>query len=95
MKSCLVVDDSSVVRKVARRILEDLDYIVRFVEAALLTGDDTVVVEFVGWLVPLLSARGVPPGVVQLGVTCLRRCLPREHEGARRLLDLAADLVGR
>mgnify|MGYP001025089012 CR=1 FL=1 len=28
MKSCLVVDDSSVVRKVARRILEDLDFIV-------------------------------------------------------------------
>jgi two-component system chemotaxis response regulator CheY len=28
MKSCLVVDDSSIVRKVARRILEDLDYIV-------------------------------------------------------------------
>ncbi len=28
MKSCLVVDDSSVVRKVARRILEGLDYIV-------------------------------------------------------------------
>jgi len=28
MKSCLVVDDSSVVRKVARRILEDMDYLV-------------------------------------------------------------------
>ncbi len=28
MKSCLVVDDSSVVRKVARKILEDMDYIV-------------------------------------------------------------------
>jgi two-component system, chemotaxis family, chemotaxis protein CheY len=27
MKSCLVVDDSSVVRKVARRILEDMDYV--------------------------------------------------------------------
>ncbi|ODT68804.1 MAG: two-component system response regulator [Pelagibacterium sp. SCN 63-23] len=26
MLSCLIVDDSSVVRKVARRILEDLDY---------------------------------------------------------------------
>ena len=26
--SCLIVDDSSIVRKVARRILEDLDYIV-------------------------------------------------------------------
>lgn len=28
MKTCLVVDDSSVVRKVARRILEDMDYVV-------------------------------------------------------------------
>jgi two-component system, chemotaxis family, chemotaxis protein CheY len=28
MKSCLVVDDSSVVRKVARRILEDMDYVI-------------------------------------------------------------------
>ena len=26
MKTCLVVDDSSVIRKVARRILEDLDF---------------------------------------------------------------------
>ncbi len=28
MKSCLVVDDSSVVRKVARRILEEMDYVI-------------------------------------------------------------------
>ena len=28
MKSCLIVDDSTVVRTVARRILEDMDYIV-------------------------------------------------------------------
>jgi two-component system chemotaxis response regulator CheY len=28
MKHCLIVDDSSVVRKVARRILEDLDFVV-------------------------------------------------------------------
>lgn len=28
MKSCLVVDDSSVVRKVARRILEDMDFLI-------------------------------------------------------------------
>ena len=26
MKSCLIIDDSSVIRKVARRILEDLDF---------------------------------------------------------------------
>jgi two-component system chemotaxis response regulator CheY len=31
MKTCLVVDDSSVVRKIARRILEELDF--RIVEA--------------------------------------------------------------
>jgi len=29
MKSCLVVDDSKVIRKVARRILEDLDFDIR------------------------------------------------------------------
>jgi two-component system, chemotaxis family, chemotaxis protein CheY len=28
MPTCLIVDDSSVVRKVARRILEDIDYTV-------------------------------------------------------------------
>lgn len=32
MKSCLVVDDSSVVRKVARRILEALDFVVEEAE---------------------------------------------------------------
>lgn len=28
MKTCLVVDDSSVIRKVARRILEDMDFVI-------------------------------------------------------------------
>ena len=32
MKSCLVVDDFTVVRKVARRILENMDYIVEEAE---------------------------------------------------------------
>jgi two-component system chemotaxis response regulator CheY len=32
MKSCLVVDDSTVVRKVARRVLEDMDFIVEEAE---------------------------------------------------------------
>ena len=76
-----------------KKAREDLDYIVRFVEAALLTDDDTIVVEFVGWLVPLLSARGVPPNAVLLGIKSLRRCLPRDHESAARLLEMAADLV--
>lgn len=72
---------------------EDLEYIVRFVEAALLTADDTVVIEFMDWLVPLLSARGVPPNAVLLGIESLRRCLPREHVSAARLLGVAADLI--
>ena len=32
MPTCLIVDDSSVVRKVARRILEDIDYTVEEAE---------------------------------------------------------------
>jgi len=32
MKSCLIVDDSSVVRKVARRLLEDMDFVVEEAE---------------------------------------------------------------
>jgi two-component system, chemotaxis family, chemotaxis protein CheY len=32
MKHCLVIDDSSVIRKVARRILEDLDFTVEEAE---------------------------------------------------------------
>jgi two-component system chemotaxis response regulator CheY len=32
MKSCLIVDDSTVVRKVARRLLEDMDFIVEEAE---------------------------------------------------------------
>ena len=74
---------------------EDLDYIVRFVEAALLTGDATVVTEFVPWLVAVLSARGVPSRAVLLGIESLRRCLPGQHETAARLLDMAADRVDR
>ncbi|MDQ4090412.1 MAG: cobalamin B12-binding domain-containing protein [Actinomycetota bacterium] len=76
-----------------RKAREDLDYIVRFVEAAVLTADDTVVVEFMRWLVPVLSARGVPPSALLLGVGSLRRSLPRQHSAAARLLEMAADLV--
>ena len=76
-----------------KKTREDLDYIVRFVEASILTADDTVVTEFVRWLVPLLSVRGVPPKAVLLGIRSLRRHLPRRHESAARLLEMAADLV--
>ena len=76
-----------------KKTREDLDYIVRFVEAAILTADDTVVDEFLRWLIPLLSVRGVPPEAVLLGIKSLRRHLPRRNESAARLLEMAADLV--
>ena len=38
MKSCLIVDDSSVIRKVARRIVEDLGFLVNEAE----DGDDAL-----------------------------------------------------
>jgi two-component system chemotaxis response regulator CheY len=51
MKTCLVVDDSSVIRKVARRILEDLQF--RISEAA--DGEEA-----------LLSCRAVMPDAILL-----------------------------
>jgi methanogenic corrinoid protein MtbC1 len=76
-----------------KKTREDLDYIVRFVEAAVLTGDDTVVADFMRWLVPVLAARGVPASALLLGVGSLRRSLPGQHEAAARLLEMAEDLV--
>jgi methanogenic corrinoid protein MtbC1 len=52
------------------RTREDLDYILRFVEASLLTGDDSIVTSLAGWLTSVLAARGLPDGTVSLGVVC-------------------------
>jgi two-component system chemotaxis response regulator CheY len=59
MKRCLVVDDSSVIRKVARRILEDLDFEVieaedgrQAIEQCRAEMPDLVLVD---WQMPVLS----------------------------------------
>jgi two-component system, chemotaxis family, chemotaxis protein CheY len=59
MKSCLVVDDSRVVRKVARRILEDLQFIIEeaidgrtAMEACLRKMPDAILLD---WNMPGLS----------------------------------------
>lgn len=59
MRSCLIVDDSSVVRKVARRILEDLDYAVdeaedgqEAIEKCRISMPDAVLVD---WNMPIMS----------------------------------------
>lgn len=59
MRSCLIVDDSSVVRKVARRLLEDLDYVVEEAEDGQEAYDkcrqempDAILVD---WQMPIMS----------------------------------------
>jgi hypothetical protein len=68
------------------RTREDLDYILRFVEASLLTGDDSIITSFASWLTSVLTARGLPRSIVPLGVDVLRECLPEGRNEVDRLL---------
>jgi methanogenic corrinoid protein MtbC1 len=70
---------------------EDFEYIVRFVEAAMLTGDDSIVTEFSIWLSSILTARDLPHGLVPVSIRVLRGHVPDSFSEARRLLDLAAE----
>jgi methanogenic corrinoid protein MtbC1 len=64
----------------------DFDYILQFLEAALLTDDPTVLAEFVQWLTRLLTARDLPPSIVPLSLEVLHDCLsPDATEAARTL----------
>jgi methanogenic corrinoid protein MtbC1 len=66
---------------------EDLDYILRFAEASLLAGDDSIATGFAGWLKSVLAARGLPDGIVPLGIDVLRECLPHGLNEVDRLLE--------
>ena len=59
MKSCLIVDDSSVIRKVARRILEDMDFVVDEAEdgqeAYEKCAREMPDVIFLDWQMPIMS----------------------------------------
>jgi methanogenic corrinoid protein MtbC1 len=68
------------------RTREDLDYILRFVEASLLTGDDSIITGFAAWLTSVLAARGLPDGIVPLGIGVLQECLPEGRNEVDRLL---------
>jgi methylmalonyl-CoA mutase cobalamin-binding subunit len=68
------------------RTREDLDYILRFVEASLLTSDDSIITSFASWLTSVLTARGLPHGTVPLGIDVLHECLPEGRNEAARLL---------
>lgn len=53
------------------RTQEDLDYILRFAEAAVLTRDEQLFGEFASWLRTLLDARGLPRSVLPLTLAIL------------------------
>jgi methanogenic corrinoid protein MtbC1 len=77
------------------RTREDLEYIVRFLEASLLTGDDDVILDFIPWLVDCLDARGVPRRAVAMGLETLGEAIASSHRDAHRLLSVALEALSR
>jgi hypothetical protein len=77
------------------RTREDLGYILQFLEAALLTDDPRLFLdEFLPWLTGVLTARGLPAGVVTVGLEALGAVLdafPRGRELIARGRQLTAD----
>ncbi len=55
------------------RTREDIGYILRFAEAAVLTRDARLFDDFLVWLRSVLAARGVPPSVLADSLAILRR----------------------
>jgi methanogenic corrinoid protein MtbC1 len=69
------------------RTREDFGYIIRFAEASILAGDDSIVTDFATWLASVLAARGLPDRIVPLSIGVLRDCLPGGLSKADRLLQ--------
>jgi hypothetical protein len=77
------------------RTREDLGYILQFLEAALLTDDPRLFLdEFLPWLTGVLTSRGLPAGVVTVGLEALGAVLdgfPRGRKLIVRGRQVAAD----
>lgn len=54
------------------RTEEDFDYIIRYAEAAILTRDDSVFMDFLPWLDLLLRSLGLPDDTVRVSLDALR-----------------------
>ncbi|MDX1620392.1 MAG: cobalamin-dependent protein [Nitriliruptorales bacterium] len=77
-----------------RRTREDLSYHVRYLAAAMLTGDATVYVDMVTWLAAVLDARGVPSRALQLTLEVLTEVAGiHRHEAAMGILRGASSTV--
>ena len=93
MKQCLVVDDSSVIRKVARRILEDMNFEIEEAEdgqqaldACRKTMPDAILLD---WNMPVMNGSDVV-GMLTIGDVINYRLTELEHEA----LQLKQLIVG-
>ena len=75
------------------RTREDLVFIVRFVAAARLVDDPTVLTEFLDWLGSLLEARGVPSTALIAGLEALVPLVAGADAGAGELTHAACGRV--
>ncbi len=68
------------------RTKEDLALITRFVAAARLVSDPTVLTDMLDWLRTLLATRGVPPGAVTAGLSVLAPVIGQVDPQASQLV---------
>lgn len=75
-----------------RHTLEDLDYLLRFADIALFVDDASVMTDVIIWLDGLLTARGLPPAVMQQTIEALHMAIGDDAPVVRRwLLELTQD----
>lgn len=70
----------------AARTRADYLYIVRFLESALLVGDDSIFLEFLPWLGAVQPGTALPAAVLPLLLNCLGSALPEGLTQSARLL---------
>jgi methanogenic corrinoid protein MtbC1 len=71
-----------------RRTEEDVEHILDFLAAALFVDDPALFTEFVGWLVEILAARGVPAATVARGLGVVAEVVDSEPGPYDRALDI-------
>jgi methanogenic corrinoid protein MtbC1 len=68
------------------RTREDLDYLLRFLLAAVLTRDERILTEYIPWLERVLTSRGVPAAVVPVTLEAVQEAVPAEMRRAHDML---------
>lgn len=80
------------------RTEEDLGYLVDFLSVALYVDDPDLYLDFIGWMVKILSSRGVPPQALRAGLVGVAEALQQlvgDAERPQRFLAAAVEVVNR